>query len=130
MTPVRCAVDVALRAASPADRPLLRALLPAASTHDGEAQIAMVLADGEAVGAVVYDRSPGRVHLVDLVVMPTQRGRGIASSALRLLIGPGTIATATVRADDRRALALCERHGFTVVAEHVGRLLLATGVDD
>ena len=88
----------------------------------------MLEAGGEIVGSIVVDRTGEQVHLVDIVVTETARGRGHGSMALGELISESTVAgrnvTLTVWAGNDRAVALYERLGFTTVGERSGYLAM------
>lgn len=50
------------------------------------AERALVLEDGEAIGRIVVDRSGASIHLVDVALLPEQRGRGHGTRLLGRLI--------------------------------------------
>jgi ribosomal protein S18 acetylase RimI-like enzyme len=100
----------------------LRARHPGARTY-------ILLDAGAPAGAIIVDRSGGRLHIVALAVRAAGRRRGIASSALRELLRPGDHATVLVEAADTVRRSFFERHGFETVAEQLGLLLMATGAD-
>ncbi|WP_375489967.1 GNAT family N-acetyltransferase [uncultured Jatrophihabitans sp.] len=68
---------------------------------------------GDAVGALVLDRSGPTTWLVDLAVDESWRRRGIATAALRTVLGDvdGPVAL-RVRTDDRGSRDLFEAVGF------------------
>ncbi|GAA0434517.1 GNAT family N-acetyltransferase [Leifsonia naganoensis] len=93
------------------------------------AETAIILADDERVGSVTVDRDGGRMHLVDIAVLSSHRGRGIASEILGELVRTTEHATLTVWGLNTGARRLYERFGFQVVSEQFGYLLMATEVD-
>jgi predicted GNAT family acetyltransferase len=101
----------------------LRARHPRARTY-------LLIDEGVVAGAVTVERSGERLHIVALTVFAAVRRRGIASSALCALLQPGDHATVHVGAADTVSRLFFERHGFETVAEQLGLLLMATGVDD
>ena len=136
----RC-TTVALRAATAADEPYLRALfatsrpdlaiLPAdvrealidlqyrAQRGDfawryPAAEYDVLVADGVDAGLLVVDRGESAVRVVDLVVDERHRRRGIAAAALQQVIdGAGRLQVRTsVWSANTSALALYERLGF------------------
>ena len=50
------------------------------------AERGILLVDGQPAGRVVIDRSAEEIYLVDIVVLPTLRNRGVGSAVLRQLI--------------------------------------------
>lgn len=93
------------------------------------AETSIILDGGEPVGTVTVDREGTRLHLVDIAVLGEHRGRGIASTVLAGLVGDSQHVTLSVWALNAGARRLYERHGFAVVAEQFGYVLMATGVD-
>ena len=148
---------VGLRPATPADEPLLRRLFldarrgyrhaaPPADldpqlalryrAHSADrrdrypdAETAIVLEDGEPVGTITLHHEGGRSHIVDLAVVAERRRRGIASAVLTGLLASDRRLTVTVWERNHGAQRLYERHGFAVVAEQFGYLLMATEAD-
>ena len=94
-----------------------------------DAETALILDGGEPVGTITVHREGGRLHLVDLAVLAERRGRGIASTVLADLLAAHHHVTLTVWALNHGARRLYERHGFSVVAEQFGYLLMATEAD-
>lgn len=150
-------VTAGLRAATPADDPFLREVflevrragLPGlpddqldpllamqyrAHTADRRAryphaETSIVTVQGEPVGTVTVDRDGSRVHLVDLAILSAFRGRGIASEIIADLVRSSRRATLSVWSLNSGARRLYERHGFAVVSEQFGYLLMATEVE-
>lgn len=148
---------VTLRPATPADEPFLRrvfrdarrwelpgaqsaeldpALGPKYRAHSADrrdrypdAETSIVLEGAEPVGTVTLHHEDGRTHVVELAVLADRRGRGIASRVLTGLLAAHRRLTVTVWEENRGAQRLYERHGFAVVAEQFGYLLMATGAD-
>lgn len=94
-----------------------------------DAVTAVIVDDGEDVGSVTVDRAGTRLHVVDLAVLAEHRGQGIATAVLGDLLRSAEHATLTVWALNTGARRLYERHGFSVVAEQAGYVLMATGAD-
>lgn len=148
---------VTLRPATPADEPFLRrvfrdarrwelpgadgaaldpALGPKYRAHSADrrdrypdAETSIVLENDEPVGTVTLHHEDGRTHVVELAVLAERRGRGIASGVLTGLLTTHRRLTVTVWEQNPAARRLYERHGFAVVAEQFGYLLMATGAD-
>ncbi|MEY9952404.1 GNAT family N-acetyltransferase [Leifsonia sp. EB34] len=148
---------VTLRPATPADEPFLRRVfrdaregdLPEAHAVAGDpalglryrahsadrrdrypdAEVCIVLEGGEPAGTVTLQHEDGRTHLVELAVIAERRRRGIASTVLAGLLAAHGRLTVTVWEQNRAAQRLYERHGFAVVAEQFGYLLMATEAD-
>jgi ribosomal protein S18 acetylase RimI-like enzyme len=89
----------------------------------------IVTVAGEAVGTVTIDRDGARAHLVDIAVLTEHRGRGIASEIIAGLVRTSQRATLTVWSLNTGARRLYERHGFQVVSEQFGYVLMATEAD-
>ncbi|ODA90018.1 hypothetical protein ATY41_02985 [Leifsonia xyli subsp. xyli] len=103
------------------------------SSHTGErhdrhpgAMTSIITDGGEPAGSVTVDRNGPRIHLVDITVLTDRRGRGIASRVLADLLAAGDRMTLSVWSLNTAARRLCEQHGFSVVAEQFGYLLMAT----
>lgn len=96
------------------------------AAHHPGAAVSVIVDDGEPVGSVTIDRSGARLHLVDLSVLTAHRGHGVATAVLDQLLRSAEHATLTVWAQNTAARRLYERHGFSVVAEQFGYLLMAT----
>lgn len=115
----------------PADVDPLLALQYRAHTAERQArypnaETAIITDDGEPVGTITVDREGPRLHLVDIAVLADHRGRGIASRIIAGLVAGGRHVTLSVWALNIGARRLYERHGFAVVAEQFGYLLMAT----
>ena len=90
------------------------------TTHPN-AEYAIVDLDGEPVGRMIIDRSGEFYYLVDIAIIPKQRGAGIGT---RLVLGLCTEAGLMhkkvrlfVHATNHRALALYRRLGFRVIED-------------
>ncbi|MFE4949361.1 GNAT family N-acetyltransferase [Leifsonia sp. NPDC056665] len=94
-----------------------------------DAETSVVLEGGEPVGIVTLHDEHGRTHVVELAVLAEHRGHGIASRVLTGLLASHRRLTVTVWEQNRAAQRLYERHGFAVVAEQFGYLLMATEAD-
>jgi ribosomal protein S18 acetylase RimI-like enzyme len=140
--------DLSLRPATAADRPFLLALfattsavahapLPPAQrdallamqfdarershgTHFPDARSDVIERSGEAIGRIVVARDATSLRLVDLVLAPASRGRGIGTALVTLLQAEAAQGGRRVQlyvARDNPALRLYGRLGFRVVAE-------------
>jgi ribosomal protein S18 acetylase RimI-like enzyme len=91
----------------------------AASYPDAEDRVLLV--EGTPAGRALVHRTPGRVHLVDLAVLPAHQGRGLGTAVLRSLLddaaSAGSTVRLTVRADNTGARRLYERLGFVALDE-------------
>lgn len=139
---------ISLRPATPADAPFLRALYEASeplfatlpltgparaqlldlqlrardaseTAHHPAADHAIVTRDGAPVGRLVVDRSGEALHVLDLALLPTERGHGLGSALLRAVQaealtrgGPVTLWAALANP----ARALYARLGFVETA--------------
>lgn len=93
------------------------------------AETSIILDDGEPAGTLTVDRDGSCVHLVDIAVLAEYRGRGIASRVIADLVAADGHVTLSVWGLNAGARRLYERHGFSVVSEQFGYLLMATEVD-
>ena len=85
-----------------------------------DAQEQIVTADGTAVGRLLVDRTPGRVHLVDLRIDAAHRSRGVGTAVLARLCAEADRAgdEATLTVDPASpALRLYERSGFAATPD-------------
>lgn len=76
----------------------------------------IIQADGSDVGWFLTTDLPHEIRLVEIMVLPEQRGRGIGTAALRPLLAAAAAASKpvrlTVNVTNRAAIALYERLGF------------------
>lgn len=93
------------------------------------AETSIITLEGAPVGTVTVDRDGARVHLVDIALLSEFRGRGIASGIIAELVRSSERATLSVWGLNTAARRLYERHGFQVVSEQFGYVLMATEVD-
>ena len=88
--------------------------------HYPEARFDVIERDGAPVGRLVVDRREGVIHLLDIALLPAQRGAGFGSALLRELqeeaVGRGSAIVLHV-ARTNPALRLYARLGFRVVHE-------------
>jgi ribosomal protein S18 acetylase RimI-like enzyme len=93
-------------------------------------QLEIVCLGGKPVGRLWVWRAEGAIHLVDLIVAPERRGRGIGTALIRGLLaagGPVRLSVAVANAPARR---LYERLGFRVTQRGETHLHLeAAGAD-
>jgi GNAT superfamily N-acetyltransferase len=86
----------------------------------------VVLVDGEPCGRLYVYRGDAEIRIVDIALLPTQRGNGVGSALLRELLAEADAAGKPVTIHVERfnpALRLYERLGF-FVAEDKGVYLL------
>jgi ribosomal protein S18 acetylase RimI-like enzyme len=73
----------------------------------------VIEADGAQVGWVVVNTMPDEVRIVDIMVLPTQRGRGIGTAVLRgILASTAAPVRLNVYITNHAAIRLYERLGF------------------
>lgn len=81
----------------------------------------LVELDGEPVGRIWLDRRPDELLVVDVALLPERRDAGIGTLLLRDVLADADEAGLRVRITslktNPRAIALCERLGFAVVAD-------------
>jgi ribosomal protein S18 acetylase RimI-like enzyme len=73
---------------------------------------------GVAAGRIYVNRAPGRLHLIDISLLPEYRGRGIGSVLIQALLDEAAAAGGTVRLSVARsnpAQRLYQRLGFRTV---------------
>ena len=91
-----------------------------AATHPN-AEYAIVDLDDEAVGRMIIDRSGEFYYLVDIAIIPKQRGGGIGTRLVLALCTEAGLMHKKVRlfvhATNQRALALYRRLGFRVIED-------------
>ncbi len=76
----------------------------------------IILADGMPAGRVVVDRMGEEIHVVDIVVSPGQRNRGIGASIMNALIEEARQTRKPVRLQvlkNSRAIRFYQRLGFS-----------------
>jgi ribosomal protein S18 acetylase RimI-like enzyme len=85
-------------------------------TNFPEAVSQVIEADGQAAGWVVAATMPHEVRLVEIMILPELRGRGIGAATIRKILEMGAEAGKAVRLSvnvtNRAAIALYERLGF------------------
>lgn len=82
---------------------------------------------GQPAGRLLLNRDANELRVVDIAVVPEQRGQGIASAVLQSLMSEAEAACMPVRLSvwhDNPALALYRRLGFCVRAESATHLEL------
>jgi ribosomal protein S18 acetylase RimI-like enzyme len=92
-----------------------------AAGHPGASHEVLV-ADGTDAGLLILDSGAGRVHVVDITVARERRRQGIASAALRAVIGEAgeRPVTLSVWAGNVIARSLYERLGFAASGTDTG----------
>ncbi len=85
-----------------------------------DAEFSLVLASGEPVGRLYIDRRDAEIRLIDIALLPEQRGRGLGTTLMRDVLAEGRQAGKPVRIHVERfnpALRLYERLGFENIEE-------------
>ncbi len=81
----------------------------------------VIQADGENAGWVVTASLPDETHIVDIMILPVMRGRGIGTIALREILCTAVHAGKPVRLSvnpmNQGAIRLYERLGFRKIGE-------------
>jgi ribosomal protein S18 acetylase RimI-like enzyme len=81
----------------------------------------VVECDGEPVGRIYLDRSEGRLHLLDIALLPQWRGQGLGGALMAALLHEASVAdlpvTLYVYRFDTRVRAWYQRLGFVLVSE-------------
>ena len=88
--------------------------------HFPQAAYQVVMLDGEPVGRLYLDRRENEVRVLDIALLPEQRGKGIGSLLLRQVIEEAEAADMPVRIHVEkfnRALSLYRRLGFVPVQD-------------
>lgn len=79
-------------------------------------EFAVILLDGQPAGRQVVHRTGTEIRLVDVALLPAQRGRGVGTALLQTLLAESARAGIPVRLQvlaTNRARRLYERLGFT-----------------
>ncbi len=79
-------------------------------------EFAVILRDGQPVGRQVVHRTGTEIRLVDVALLPAQRGRGVGTALLQTLLAESARSGIPVRLQvlaTSRARRLYERLGFT-----------------
>lgn len=85
-----------------------------------QGEFSIILMDGKPVGRVVVDRSPGEIHVVDIVVSSANRNRGIGVTIMNRLIEEARQAQKPVTLHvlkNSRAIQFYKRLGFSKIGE-------------
>lgn len=85
-----------------------------------EAELSIVLLDGEPAGRLYIDRREDEIRLIDIALMPEHRGQGIGGRLMEDLLDEGREAGLPVRIHVERfnpALRLYQRLGFEQVED-------------
>lgn len=88
--------------------------------HYAGADFLVLEFEGRPVGRLYVVRWPDEIRLIDIALLPAERGRGLGSSVLGELLAEGRAAAKPVRIHVERfnpALRLYERLGFRAVAD-------------
>ena len=100
--------------------------------HFADADFQLVCLDGEPIGRLYVDRRPGEFRIVDIIVLPEFRSRGVGTKLLRDILAEAHIAQMPVRIHVERfnpALRLYGRLGFSQVGDNGVYLLLERAPD-
>ena len=81
------------------------------------ALLAIVEKDGVPVGRVAVDATAGGLHLIDIAMTASLRGRGAGSAVLRALMDKVPVLTLRVGRTNAGACRLYRRLGFAAIAE-------------
>src|ERR1700712_639792 len=96
-----------------------------------DARYEIIELDGTPIGRVVIDVAPICVTYVDIAVLPSRQGGGIATDAMQALLAEpsrlGLPARLKVMATNTASLRLCARLGFSRRAEVFPFVLLERG---
>ncbi|MDJ0866071.1 MAG: GNAT family N-acetyltransferase [Myxococcota bacterium] len=87
----------------------------------------IVQLDGEPVGRLYVDRRPDEIRLIDIALVPAQRGRGLGTRLLRELLAEGERVGKPVRIHVEHfnpALRLYRRLGFEPIGDEGVYLLM------
>ena len=87
----------------------------------------VICADGTPVGRIYLDRDAGRLHILDITVLPQHRNAGIGSFLLRQLLqeAAGSSKPVNIYVENfNPSLRLFKRLGFQVAEENGFQLLL------
>lgn len=85
-----------------------------------EAENAIILLHGQAIGRMMVDRSEREFTLIDIALSPEHRNTGIGTNLIRELLNEASAARKPVRlhvAKSNPAQRLYERLGFSLVAD-------------
>jgi ribosomal protein S18 acetylase RimI-like enzyme len=107
-------------------RAFLRQQFAAQQTHyqsyfpDGEHRI--ILREGRPVGRIYHERADDRLHLLDIALLPEERGRGVGGALMADLLAEAQAAglpvTLHVYRLDEGVRAWYQRLGFAIVGEN------------
>jgi ribosomal protein S18 acetylase RimI-like enzyme len=80
----------------------------------------VILVDGEPAGRLYVHRGPSEIRIVDIALLPEQRGNGVGTRLLEELLAEGDAGGKSVTIHVERmnpALRLYERLGFSVAED-------------
>ena len=95
--------------------------------HYGDAEFSMILLDGEPIGRVYIDRRKDEHRIVDITLLPDQRGKGIGGGVMQDLLNEAAAAGKMVRIHvdrNNNARNLYDRLGFQPIEENEIYLLM------
>jgi ribosomal protein S18 acetylase RimI-like enzyme len=88
----------------------------------------VIQADEESAGWVVTASLPHEMHIVDIMILPKMRGRGIGTAAIQTVLSTAAHAGKPVRLSvnrmNRGATRLYERLGFRKIGEDEGQYFM------
>jgi ribosomal protein S18 acetylase RimI-like enzyme len=90
------------------------------SRHYGDASYDVILVEGNPAGRLIVHRTPEHILIVDIALLPEQRGRGVGTSLLLPILEEGNAAGVPVQIHverNNRALRLYERLGFAPIGD-------------
>jgi ribosomal protein S18 acetylase RimI-like enzyme len=91
--------------------------------HYPDAAFKVILAGGERIGRLYVHRTPGRIHILDIALIPECRNQGVGSTLLREILDQADHLKSKVILyveNYNPALRLYERLGFRRIAEEAG----------
>jgi ribosomal protein S18 acetylase RimI-like enzyme len=80
----------------------------------------VILVDGEPAGRLYVHRGPSEIRIVDIALLPEQRGNGVGTRLLEDLLAEGDASSKSVTIHVERmnpALRLYDRLGFTLAED-------------
>jgi ribosomal protein S18 acetylase RimI-like enzyme len=84
-------------------------------------EFSIIVVKGNSVGRIVVDRSAEEIHLVDIVISPAHRGRGIGTGLMTALMVEAKRAGKPVRLQvlkNSRAIGFYQRLGFIRISDN------------
>jgi RimJ/RimL family protein N-acetyltransferase len=91
------------------------------ATHYAGADFLIIELDGRPIGRLYIARWPDQIRIVDISLVPEQRGRGVGSGLLRQILDEGASSNraVTIHVEDfNPAMRLYERLGFRPISSY------------